>query len=185
MVFEDCHNMTLRGCTASCPSCGGTGRIPDGIYDVLGETIRILRSSDRSASQLQKLADALKAARQNNASPDEIKQTIKEQAPELTGIADLLPTNRNELYGAVSAICAILSVLIAGAALYLSAQAITPEQVDEIIARAMNQPVTPKQSGTPSSNIAAPQSPHVRPASEPSGMNRHQRRAHAKRARHK
>jgi hypothetical protein len=42
-VMENCTNISLSGNKSGpCPSCGGMGSIPDGVFNVLGNVIEIL-----------------------------------------------------------------------------------------------------------------------------------------------
>src|SRR5262252_3728634 len=114
-----------------CPRCGAMGRIPDGTYNVLGNAIHVLASTQRSASDLRKLADAIQRARDNNASPEEIKRTIKEQAPELRSLADTLPQTRNELYAAITLLCTVILTVATVIGLYAN-RGLSSEQIEEI-----------------------------------------------------
>jgi hypothetical protein len=82
--------------------------------------------------------DALRRAQASDATADEVKGAINEIAPELNSVADLLPQNRGELFGAIQAICGILGVLMASYAIYFSPQqGITKEQMQEVMEKAI------------------------------------------------
>jgi hypothetical protein len=43
---KNARNITMVGNTAGpCPVCGGIGEIPDGVYDFVGDTIRVVAAS--------------------------------------------------------------------------------------------------------------------------------------------
>jgi len=133
--------------------------IPDGLYSLLDSTLQILANSKRSASDLRSLIDALNKARANNASPEEVKATLNEHAPELKAVADTLSQkNRNELYAAIQALCAVITAFTAVAALYISTQGITKEQIGELIDKALTGDVKiPKVSRPVIANHSRPQ----------------------------
>lgn len=136
---ENIRDVRISNTTSACPRCGGRARIPDGIYNVLGQTVVLLAKSKRSARQLEKLLDELNRAQDRHASPQEIKQTIKQYAPELKRIADWIPQTPSQALATIEAICAVLSVLIASAALYIAIQqAATPQMVEEAVLRALS-----------------------------------------------
>ena len=139
IVVENSFDATFTGCTSSCPRCGHDARIPDGIYNVLEQTIEILVNSKRSASELENLSMHSSEPKERNASPEEIRAAITEHAPELGSMADMLPKTRSELYGAIQAICAVITTLAAATAIYLSSQqGLKREQVQEIIDKSLN-----------------------------------------------
>ena len=100
------------------------------------------------------LIAALQRAKAANASPEEVKATINEIAPELKTVANALPKTRSELYAAIQALCAAIALIVA---IYLSnQQGITKEQVDEIIKKALagdakTKPTSPTKSSNPQS----------------------------------
>ena len=47
---------TFSGTRAGpCPSCGGMGHIPDGIFSFVGETIEVLSAPERTLDELSRL----------------------------------------------------------------------------------------------------------------------------------
>src|SRR5919199_6231022 len=70
-----------------CPYCGGTGRIPDGVYELTGGVVRYLASGAVSVADLRRLQDVLRDAQQRNATPSEIAEDIERKVPAAGGIA--------------------------------------------------------------------------------------------------
>ena len=95
-----------------CPRCGNLGHIPDGTYNFIGNTIELLSGPARSRSDLERLADILKAARTAGGSPEEVRDQIRKEVPELSSIADLLPKTRNEFYGFLAILVSILTLIL-------------------------------------------------------------------------
>ena len=106
-------NVSFSGCSAGpCPVCGGTGHIPDGVYNFIGNTIEFLSGPERSLIELRKLASILERAKNNNFDSKSIGREVDKEIPELSSIKDLLPTNRAELYGFITILLTIISLIM-------------------------------------------------------------------------
>jgi hypothetical protein len=115
--IENSTHITFAGSTAGpCPNCGARGHIPDGTYNFTQDTIELLRGPDRTVSDLERLAQILREARQRRASVDEVKETIQQEAPNLSTLADLLPQTRSELYGFIQIVLAAIALVLTQAA---------------------------------------------------------------------
>ena len=98
-----------------CPRCGGTGHVPDGTYNFVGDTIELLSGPQRSRSELERLAAILRDAQKRGASVEQVRDEVRREVPELTSLADALPRTRNELYAFITLILAILALLLSEA----------------------------------------------------------------------
>ena len=108
------ENVGILGCSSGpCPKCGGYGRIPDGIYSFIDNAILLLSDRMRTKSELYKLVDILKKARQNQSTAQELSEKIQHELPELSSLKDILPQTRIELYAFVGIILTIITILIA------------------------------------------------------------------------
>lgn len=106
-------NISFNNCRAGpCPVCSGTGHIPDGVYNFIGNTIEFLSGPERSLIELKKLASILERAKNNNFDSKSIAREVDEEIPELSSIKDLLPTNRSELYGFITILLTIISMIM-------------------------------------------------------------------------
>ncbi|WLG14849.1 SEC-C metal-binding domain-containing protein [Psychrobacter cibarius] len=106
-------NISFSNCRAGpCPVCGGKGHIPDGVYNSIGNTIEFLSGPERSLIELKKLASILERAKNNNFDSKSIGREVDEEIPELSSIKDLLPTNRSELYGFITILLTIISLIM-------------------------------------------------------------------------
>lgn len=101
-----------------CPACGGMGSVPDGVFSVTGNVIRLLAGHQKTIEQLQRLASVISEARKTVAEPKKAVEKIKREAPELSSIVDVLPKTRNELYGFLTVILMAVGTVITGAELY-------------------------------------------------------------------
>jgi hypothetical protein len=95
-----------------CPHCGGQGHVPDGTYNFIENTIELLSGPHRSRSDLERLAEILRAAKETGASTQEVKERVAKELPELRSLADALPKTRGELYAFVGIILTILTLLL-------------------------------------------------------------------------
>jgi hypothetical protein len=74
-----------------CPACGNRwARIPDGTYDTVRGTLRMLLKDPASAESLQRVADILKAAWEVRADQVTVADQIEAEVPELRGFAQSL-----------------------------------------------------------------------------------------------
>ncbi|WP_367108824.1 SEC-C metal-binding domain-containing protein [uncultured Psychrobacter sp.] len=111
--FHNSNNISFTGCQAEpCPNCGGIGHIPDGVYNFIGDTIELLSGPQRSINELEKLASILEHAKNNKATPQTIAEEIDKAIPELSSIKDLLPKTRSELYGFITILLTILTLIM-------------------------------------------------------------------------
>ncbi|MEO8158444.1 MAG: SEC-C metal-binding domain-containing protein [Betaproteobacteria bacterium] len=111
-VFENSTNVTLSGNKSGpCPNCGGMGHIPDGVFNFVGSTIEILSAPKRTVKELNRLAQILREAKAKQQSNEQVAAQIKQELPELSSLANLLPKNREELYGFLALILAAIQLL--------------------------------------------------------------------------
>jgi hypothetical protein len=107
------ENVGIYGCSSGpCPRCGGYGRIPDGLYSFIDNAILLLSDRTRTKSELHKLADILKKARQQQSTTQELSEKIQNELLELSSLKDILPKTRTELYAFVAIILTIITILI-------------------------------------------------------------------------
>ena len=112
IAVENSTNITFVGNRAGpCPVCGGMGHIPDGVFNFVGNTIEILSAPIRTVDELSRLTNILREAREKKQSPEQVAQTIRKELPALSGLADLLPKTREELYAFLALIVAVIALL--------------------------------------------------------------------------
>ena len=122
-----------------CPYCGGTGRIPDGVYELTGGVVRYLASGAVSVADLRRLQDVLRDAQQRNATPSEIAEDIERKVPAAGGIAATFSSTMS------MAIAAWLTVLLSLITMILmlrphdSAGGLTETQVEQAVEQAIRQ----------------------------------------------
>lgn len=109
--FENAIGVSFAGCGAGpCPRCGGTGHIPDGVFNFIGNTIEILSAPGRTIAELTRLAEILKDAKAKAETREEVASRIKKEVPTLSKLGELLPENRGELYGFLAVVLAAIQL---------------------------------------------------------------------------
>ena len=112
IVIENSTGISLSGVGARCPRCGGIGSVPDGIYNVLGQTVQLLAGPGRTSEQLLRLKSTLEIARDQQQETEEVRKAVLAAAPELTGLASAMPTTRTELYAFITVVLTLLALLV-------------------------------------------------------------------------
>lgn len=113
IYVENATNVSFSGNTAGpCPSCGGMGHIPDGVYNFIHNTIELVAGPSRTFSELERLAQLLTEARQLKLSYNDIAESIIEDVPELSSLKDILPKTRNDLYAFITLVLTIISLFL-------------------------------------------------------------------------
>ena len=61
-VSENTTNVVFENKTVGpCPRCGGTGQVPDGVYNFFDNVIELVSGPDSTVADLQRLAEKLKS----------------------------------------------------------------------------------------------------------------------------
>lgn len=95
-----------------CPKCGGSGRALAGVYKMAEDTAELLQGPERITSELERLADILRDARQRNVTAEELRQTIEQETPKLSKLSSLLPRTRTELYAFLMVVLTIIQMIL-------------------------------------------------------------------------
>ena len=95
-----------------CPFCGSKGKIQDGIYSTLSNTALLFTSGKILPSHLKNLISILNSSLDNKKNYQEVADTINNDIPELTSIADILPKTRKELYAFLVILIALATLLL-------------------------------------------------------------------------
>jgi hypothetical protein len=140
-VFENCRNVTLSGNQVGpCPNCGGMGHVPDGVYDITGNAIRLLQGSIKTVQQLQQLSAVLFEAQKQNLSKEQVQANIQETLPELHDFASVLPQTRSELYGFIGIILTAIGLMIAAYGTFKD-DTLPEREIEQIIERSIEQSI--------------------------------------------
>jgi hypothetical protein len=140
-VFENCRNVTLSGNRVGpCPNCGGMGHVPDGVYDITGNAIKLLQGSIKTVQQLQQLSAVLFDAQKRNLSKEQVQSKIQDKVPELSNFASVLPQTRSELYGFVGILLTAIRLLIAAYGTFKD-DPVPEKEIEQIIERSIEQSI--------------------------------------------
>lgn len=66
-----------------CPSCGGSGTVPEGTYDLIDETLRVVRDATMDHDVLNGLIELLEGRVSGTVSDQEVIERTEAQSPEL------------------------------------------------------------------------------------------------------
>lgn len=69
-----------------CPKCGGWGHIPDGVYGIQDDALKVVSSGAVPADHLQGLIDLLESLRDGEATPEDVIDKVEADAPELAPV---------------------------------------------------------------------------------------------------
>lgn len=138
-----------------CPECGATGRILAGTFDFTENTVKLLQGPERTVSELERLRDILRVARESGASAEEVRNTVQQEFPDWgPALARLLvPKTPADLTGYLMLILAIIGVFLAREQLQ-QAKETEPDQIinNIIVQEAPPIPGQSQASPTPSTN---------------------------------
>lgn len=112
IFVENAKNISFLNNKVKCPICGVFGSIPDGVYDIIGNSIKFLKGPDVSRSTLLKLKELLVQVKFDDDNILETSNKIREEIPELSSLSDILPKTRSDLYNFVSMLIALITLLL-------------------------------------------------------------------------
>lgn len=128
--FAASGQITLaRNAAGPCPQCGAMGRVPDGVFNVVGDTLEILHAPQQTLDDLRRLTDVLSRLRSQAASREEVATALREESVAFAGLLDLLPQNRSDLYAFISMLLAAAALVVAMRQGGAQTTSITIEQV--------------------------------------------------------
>lgn len=131
---SNAKNITMVGNKVGpCPNCGGMGSIPDGVYDIQDNTLKVIKASGTSPETLQSLIGLLESLGRGEASSSQVINRVEQEAPALA------PTVRKALEKSDPS--KWITLLIAIITLYLQATASQPPSADEVAESIREKPV--------------------------------------------
>ena len=95
-----------------CPNCGKHGRIPDGTYDFIGNTIELVGGPSSTVADLNRLEEILRNARAAGLGSEKLEEKINEDLPSFSQLANLLPRTRGELYAFIAIILTVIGLAL-------------------------------------------------------------------------
>jgi hypothetical protein len=135
-----------------CPRCGAWGQIPDGTYETVRGTLRMLLKDPASVQALQSLARILQAAWDTRADPETVADRVEAEAPELSGFAQALRALdlKNWQWWLIF-LLTVIQTLVALGVVGPERQAISDHQIERTMRHVLDEAtVTTRTSPTPS-----------------------------------
>lgn len=137
-VFENCANISLSVNKAGpCPSCVAMGSIPDGIFNITGNAIKLISGTLKTVEQLKTLSAILTNAQKHNQTRDEVNKQIQKETPELNSFAAILPKTRIELYAFITIILMAIGLMITST----NNESLSESDVDKMIEGAIQKAI--------------------------------------------
>jgi hypothetical protein len=113
-VFENCRGISLNGNKSGpCPSCGGMGHVPDGVFNFLDDTIELLNGPYITKMELARLSNAIRESIKNKDDRNQFQSRIESENKKFKSVGDLLPHNKAELYTFLGLILIIIQIFMA------------------------------------------------------------------------
>jgi hypothetical protein len=112
LVENSTHIQFSGGRAGPCPNCGGMGHIPDGIFNIIGSTIKLLTGPQRTIADLNRLASLLNNFQQRDIGLDELADEISCELPDLSIFGNILKNNKNDIYQFIIIILMIIQIII-------------------------------------------------------------------------
>lgn len=166
IVVENSTGVKLEGNISRCPVCGGDARVIDGTFTVAAETIRVLAAPAWSLAKLRELQSALAWAQATLPSqPDAAVARVQEVSPVTANLLKrLLDSPRT------ASVSDLIQALLAALAIILTLRgagdrSLTPEQVEQVITRVIEQ-----TSGAESGQVPALPPPATTPGPGARGL---------------
>lgn len=156
LISGNAANLTLTGNKVSpCPKCGGWGNIPDGVYELQNDILKVISTTEIEAGSLQQLINLLEALQRGEVSSAEVNRAVERDVPTLA------PTFKRAL--GTSDPVKWASLLIAIIALYLQGTATAPPSADEVAKAIRAEPIPMYPAPL---NSAPDRSPSTKPKKE-------------------
>jgi hypothetical protein len=162
---ENVQGLTISNVRVGpCPNCGGTGHIPDGVYNVFGNVLQVLSAPAHSIEELRRLAEILQQARARSECADAVKERIRKESPGLSSLADLIPANRSDLIAFITMAIAAATLIVQLSRPGEKATNVTVNQViNHITIEATKDPAAKKaKPAKPAAKKAAPRASQYR-----------------------
>jgi ribosomal protein S27AE len=129
--------LVLKDNREQCPRCGEWAELPDGTFDVVGDTIHVLTASELTRERLLRLETVLAAAQARQMGDDEAAQAVADEAPELAGLIERLRPKMGRAL--LVFLFAVVQILISQAVAEHRDHAATPQDVQQAVEQAVQQ----------------------------------------------
>ena len=140
-AFCDCGNVfpspfsfdggavEIENCRVTCPKCRALARVPDGIFEIVGNTLKVLSAPERTVHELNRLAKILADARQSPERAADLEKTIADELPAYAFLQDWIPKTLADRQGYIVIVISLIALILQARNSGKPTQSITPEQV--------------------------------------------------------
>lgn len=113
MAVENVRNIRISDFRSQCPNCNAMGVVPDGIYNVVNDTIDYIANHNYSTEELVRFRNMFQSALEEDMSYEELNQEASKQN---LSLSDILPQDgeqlRTDIKWFIGIIIAVLSLLV-------------------------------------------------------------------------
>jgi hypothetical protein len=153
---ENSRNITLSNVQQNCPRCGAMAELPDGTFNVIGNTIEVLSASGLSRARLLRLAAVLREAHEGHMPPEAAAEQVVAEAPSLRPLVEHLAPRMRKAF--VWFLLLVIELLLQQGVSELRDDSATREDVRVAVEEAMRhvQQQAPPSRPAPSASRPAP-----------------------------
>jgi SEC-C motif len=101
----------LTNIHGQCPQCGSSVTMPSGVYDTLGDVLKIITSPGRTREELRRLEAIIRAAQKYPQKPKALDKKIAKEVPGFAGLSRYIPKTSEALAAWLLVIVTILTLL--------------------------------------------------------------------------
>jgi hypothetical protein len=135
-IFGTAH-LNMANNRETCPRCGAPAELPDGTFEVVDDTIRVLKATDLTRDRLARLTRIAEQASEGIVSFEAAAEEIVRAAPELGALVQrYAPTMRRAFF---RFLCTVLTILASQGLAELRDHSATPVQVRQAVERAVHE----------------------------------------------
>lgn len=106
--------LEVQGAPRICPECGAHARVLGGSCKIAEDTIELLQGPEHTVSELERLREILRVARESGTSPEEVRDTVQQEfsdwGPALTKL--LVPKTPADFYALLAVILMALEMIL-------------------------------------------------------------------------
>jgi hypothetical protein len=127
--------LDIRNVQEPCPRCGEDAELPDGTFNIIGDTIEVLSASGLTRARLLRLATILEAARVGQISEKAAAQAVVDEAPSLAPLMERYEPNMRRAL--IVFLFALVQILLAQAVSEFRDDSATRQDVENAVAKAI------------------------------------------------